>query len=208
MAFHDVRFPVDIALGATGGPERRTEIVTLGSGFEERNSPWAHSRHNYNAGYGVKTLDQLHDVIAFFEARAGRLHSFRWKDYADAKSCAPSATPSDTDQALGTGDGAMTSFQLQKTYSSDAQTYSREIKKPITGTVLIAVDGTPQASGWSVDTATGLVSFDTAPVAAAVVTAGFEFDVPARFDTDRLEINLAHFNAGEIPSIPIVEVRV
>ncbi len=208
MAFHDVRFPVDIALGATGGPERRTEIVTLGSGFEERNSPWAHSRRNYNAGYGVKTLDQLHSVIAFFEARMGRLHSFRWKDYADCKSCVPQQTPTATDQALGTGDDATTAFQLKKTYSSGAQSYTRDIKTPVAGSVLVAVDASPMASGWSVDTATGIVTFDTAPATDAVLTAGFEFDVPARFDTDRLEINLAHFNAGEIPSIPIVEVRV
>jgi uncharacterized protein (TIGR02217 family) len=39
------------------------------------------------------------------------------------------------------------------------------------------------------------------------VTAGFHFDVPARFDSDFLEVDLAAFAAGEIPSIPIVEIR-
>ncbi|MBN4046385.1 DUF2460 domain-containing protein [bacterium AH-315-P15] len=208
MAFHEVRFPTDIALGSTGGPERRTEIALLGSGFEERNSPWTHSRRRYDAGSGVKTFDDLHNVIAFFEARAARLHGFRWKDRADFKSVAPSVAVSDTDQSIGTGDGAIVAFQLVKAYTSGSQSYAREIKKPVAGTVLVALDGTPQPTGWSVDVATGIVTFDVAPVSAVAVTAGFEFDVPVRFDSDRLDINLANFNAGEIPSIPIVEVRV
>ena len=89
VAFHEVRFPTAIAFGASGGPERRTDIVTLGSGFEERNSRWADSRRRYNAGYGVRTLDDLHVVLAFFEERRGRLYGFRWLDRIDWKSCAP-----------------------------------------------------------------------------------------------------------------------
>ncbi len=118
IPFHEVRFPTAIAFGASGGPERRTDIVALGSGHEERNSRWADSRRRYNAGYGVKSLDDLHAVIAFFEERRGRLYGFRWKDRADWKSCAPGGTPAATDQAIGTGDGAMTAFQLVKTYGS------------------------------------------------------------------------------------------
>ena len=182
MAFHEIRFPVDIALGSTGGPERRTEIATLGSGFEERNSPWAHSRRRYNAGSGVKTFDDLHNVIAFFEARVARLHGFRWKDRADFKSVAPSGSITATDQAISTGDGATTAFQLTKTYTSGSQSYARDIKKPVAGTVLIALDSVAQGSGWTVDTTTGVVTFDTAPVAAVAITAGYEFDVPVRFD--------------------------
>ncbi len=195
-------------MGYTGGPERRTEIATLGSGFEERNSPWAHSRRRYNAGSGVKTFDDLHNVIAFFEARMARLHGFRWKDRADYKSVAPSGSVTASDQTIGTGDGATTAFQLTKTYISGSQSYARNIKKPVAGTVLIALDGVAQSSGWSVDTSTGIVTFDTAPLAAAAITAGFEFDVPVRFDTDGLSVNLDNFNAGEIPSIPILEVKV
>ena len=210
MNFHEVRFPTDIALGSTGGPERRTEIATLGSGFEERNSPWAHSRRRFDAGSGVKTLDDLHNVIAFFEARQARLYGFRWKDRADFKSVAPSATVGFADQTIGTGDGVATTFQLTKAYTSGSQTYTREIKKPVAGTVRIGVDGVEklEATDWTVDTETGIITFVAAPADTLSVTAGFEFDVPVRFDTDRLDINLANFNAGEIPSIPIVEVRV
>ncbi len=115
MAFHEVRFPAGISLGATGGPERRTEIVVVGSGAEERNSHWADSKRSYNAGYGIKSANDLHEVIAFFEERRGRLHGFRWKDWSDYKSCAPAATPSAADQAIGLGDGVNASFQLART---------------------------------------------------------------------------------------------
>ena len=204
--FHEIRFPTAIALGATGGPERRTRIVTLTSGFEERNTPWAHSRRRFEAGYGVKTLDDLHDVIAFFEARRGRLHGFRWKDSADYKSCAPGETPTGTDQPLGIGDGETTSFQLSKTYTSGDHSYTREITKPLDGTVVIAIDGIVITA--NVDAITGEVTFATPPSVGAVLTAGFEFDTPVRFDTDRLDNNLAGFEAGEIPSIPVIEIRV
>jgi uncharacterized protein (TIGR02217 family) len=212
MNFHDVRFPTAISFGSTGGPERRTEIVTLGSGAEERNTPWAASRRRYNAGYGLRSLDDLHETIAFFEARRGRLYGFRWKDRVDWKSCAPGAGLSPADQALGTGDGATANFQLVKTYASGGASYARTIAKPVAGTLRVAVGGIEKMPGtdFIVDTATGLVTFlpDAIPGAGAAVTAGFEFDVPVRFDTDFLEISLGAFEAGSIPNIPVVEVRV
>jgi len=206
MHFHDVSFPLAIAFHSTGGPSRRTEIVTLGSGHEERNAVWAGSRRRYDVGSGVRTLDDLSAVIAFFEARAGRLTGFRFKDFADCKSCAPAAVPAATDQALGVGDGAARIFQLQKTYADLAASYVRAIAKPVAGSVLVAVDGVARNSGIAVDAATGLVTFDTAPPEGAVLTAGFLFDTPVRFDTDLLSVNLAGFAAGELASIPLVEV--
>jgi uncharacterized protein (TIGR02217 family) len=209
MSFHEIRFPTDVALGAMGGPERRTEIVTLASGFEERNALWAHSRRRYNAGYGVKTLNDLYAVIAFFEARAGRLHGFRWRDRADDRSAGPQDAIGAGDQAIGTGDGAVQLFPLVKRYQSGAESYDRPIVKPVAGTVRIAVDGMEltEGSGFTVDAATGLVTLASAPAPGAAVTAGFAFDVPARFDTDRLEVDLSAFEAGAIPTIPVVEIR-
>ena len=208
MVFHEVRFPTRISLQSTGGPERRTEIITLASGFEERNSPWAQSRRRYNAGYGVKSLADIETVLAFFEARHGPLNGFRWKDPFDWRSAAFGATIAPTDQTIGTGDGAEVVFQLTKTYASGAQSYSRAIKKPVDGTVRVALDGVEASLGadYVLDPATGRITFATAPGAGAAVTAGFEFDTPVRFDTDQLEINLAAFEAGDIPSIPLVEV--
>lgn len=212
MAFHEIRFPLAVALGATGGPERRTEIVALGSGAEERNTPWAQSRRRYNAGTGLASLDDVHELIAFFEARAGRLHGFRWKDRADWKSCAPGAAIAPSDQALGPGDGARTAFQLAKTYASGVASHTRPIRKPVAGSVRVAVAGVEKAEGaqFTADAATGVVTFlpGSIPPPGAAVTAGFAFDVPVRFDTDFLEINLAAFEAGSVPNIPVVEIRV
>ncbi len=212
MPFHEIRFPTAISFGATGGPERRTDIVVLGSGHEERNQRWADSRRRYDAGYGLKSLDDLEAAIAFFEERRGQLHGFRWKDHADYKSCAASATPGTTDQILGTGDGATAVFQLVKTYGSAFSPWTRDIKKPVSGAVLVAVDGAAQVEGtdFTCDSAAGLITFapGSTPGTGAMITAGFEFDVPVRFDTDRLEVSLEGFRHGSIPSIPIVEIRV
>ena len=207
MAFHEVRFPDNISRGARGGPERRTQIVELASGAEERNASWANSRRRYDVAYGIRRADDLATVVAFFEARNGRLHGFRFKDWADFKSCLPSQTPSPTNQPIGTGNGATTQFPLTKRYTSGAQSWTRAITKPVAGTVTIALNGTPQVSGWSVSTATGLITFTTAPAAGMAITAGFEFDVPVRFDTDVLDVTLDLERLGSINSIPLVELR-
>ncbi|SNX75109.1 uncharacterized protein (TIGR02217 family) [Cereibacter ovatus] len=207
MAFHEVRFPDNISRGARGGPERRTQIVELASGAEERNASWANSRRRYDVAYGIRRADDLAAVVAFFEARNGRLHGFRFKDWADFKSCLPSQTPGPGDQPIGTGNGAATLFQLTKRYTSGAQSWTRAITKPVAGTVTIALNGTPQASGWSVSTTSGLITFTTAPAAGVAITAGFEFDVPVRFDTDALDVTLDLERLGSITSIPLVEIR-
>lgn len=207
--FHEVRFPLDVSLHGRGGPERRTEIVTLGSNRESRNARWAHSRRRYEAGYGVKNLAQLSQVIEFFEERRGRLYGFRWRDRADFASCAPGATPAPTDQAIGSGDGTRATFQLVKTYGGAFAAYSRLIAKPVAESVRVAVNGVEKAPPqFSVDATTGVVTFVTAhiPPAGAVVTAGFHFDSPVRFDTDFLEIDMQAFEAGAIPKIPIIEI--
>ncbi|OUS07983.1 glycoside hydrolase family 24 [Rhodobacterales bacterium 52_120_T64] len=207
MGFHEIRFPDNISRGARGGPERRTQIVELASGDEERNASWANSRRRYDAAYGVRRADDLAAVVAFFEARNGRLYGFRWKDWGDYKSCLPSGVPDATDQAIGTGDGATTVFQLVKAYNSGAQTWIRTITKPAVGTVTVAIDGVVQNSGCSVDTATGNITFAAAPATGAPITAGFEFDVPVRFDTDRLDVTHDIERLGSITSIPLIEVR-
>ena len=207
MAFHEVRFPDDISRGARGGPERRTQVVELASGDEERNASWADSRRRYDAAYGIRRGDDLAAVVAFFEARNGRLHGFRWKDWGDWKSSLPSAPVTPIDQALGSGDGTTRTFQLVKRYESGAQAWVRRIGKPVVGTVRVARDDVEATSGWSVDATTGIVTFGSAPAAGVLVTAGFEFDVPVRFDTDRLDVTWDLDRLGSIASIPLVEVR-
>jgi uncharacterized protein (TIGR02217 family) len=209
MQFHEVRFPTSLSFGSSGGPERRTEIVTLANGYEERNTPWEASRRRYDAGLGLRSLDDIDALIAFFEARRGPLHGFRWKDWSDWRSCAASGEIDCTDQWIGTGDGVRAEFQLLKVYQSGEATFAREIVKPVDGSVRVAVDGVELIEGaeWALDPVTGVVSLTTPPSDGAGVTAGYAFDVPVRFDTDRLDISHSGFAAGEVPGVPVVEIR-
>jgi uncharacterized protein (TIGR02217 family) len=204
-AFHDVRFPLAMGLAARGGPERRTEIVPLASGREERNAVWAGSRRRWDAAPGVRSLDDVAVLTAFFEARRGRLHGFRFADPLDHKSCAPSAEPAASDQQLGVGDGSETSFQLVKRYGDGATAWARAITHPVEGSVVVAIDATPAAFTLAPG---GIIVLDAPAPSAAVVTAGYRFDAPARFDTDRLEITAEGFRAGELGAVPLIEVRV
>ena len=209
MAFHEVRFPAKLSFGSVGGPERRTEIVQLTNGFEERNTPWSQSRRRYDAGLSLRSLDDIGELIAFFEARQGQLNGFRWKDWADYKSCAASATVGYEDQVIGTGDGVIRDFALSKTYASGGSAETRGIAKPVQGTVRLGLQGDElvETVHFTVDYATGIVSFASPPAVGAQVTAGYEFDVPVRFDTDRIQVSVASFQAGEVPQVPVVEVR-
>jgi uncharacterized protein (TIGR02217 family) len=206
-AFHDLRFPTAISFGATGGPERRVEIVTMTSGEERRNLRQSRSRRRFDAGTGLRALSDLGEIVAFFEARRGAFHAFRFRDPFDHKSSGLGDEPESMDQEIGTGDGESSTFQLAKIYGGGAEAYRREITLPVEGSVRVAVDGFElDDNAFSVDARTGLVTLGAAPAAGSVVTAGFLFDIAARFDTDRLEISLSSFKAGQIPSIPIVEV--
>lgn len=210
-SFHEILFPLDVALGAAGGPERVTEVVTTATGREERNTRLADSRRRWDAGFGIKTLAALSEVVAFFEERRGRLHGFRWRDRLDHSSAAPGLAPGPFDQPLDMGDGTRAVFALTKTYGSLHAPYVRTIAKPAAGSVRVAVDGVEMAEGsaFTADSVTGQITFVPAaiPPSGAPVTAGFLFDVPVRFDTDFLEVNLSAFAAGDIPRIPILEIR-
>ncbi|WP_353472007.1 DUF2460 domain-containing protein [Salipiger sp. H15] len=210
MSFHEIRFPADLSFGAMGGPERRTDVVELSSGFEERNSPWAQSRRRFDAGLGLRSLDDIAQLLAFFEARRGQLYGFRWKDWSDYKSCLPSGTISATDQVIARGDGVTRVFQLAKTYRSGSASHVRPITKPVAGTVLAAVQDVEMQEGvhFSIELGTGLITFAEPPLAGVEVSAGFEFDVPVRFDTDRISVSVASFKAGQVPDVPVVELRV
>ena len=210
-AFHDVLFPISISFGATGGPEHRTEIVQLASGHEKRNARLSQSRRRFDAGTGVRSADDLYEVLSFFEARRGSLTAFRFRDPFDMKSCAPADAVSPLDQVLGTGDGATRRFGLVKAYGTGADTYLRAIMLPVAGTLRVAVASVEAVSGaeFAFDAGTGEVVFDAGaiPGTGDVITAGYEFDVPVRFDSAELSLSLTAFRAGQVPNIPLMEVR-
>lgn len=207
-SFHDVLFPTAVSFGASGGPERRNEIVLMTSGRERRNLRTAHSRRTYDAGTGVKSIQDVYDILAFFEARRGSFHTFRFRDPFDNKSCRPEQVPAAADQLLGAGDGARTRFALVKTFGAGADAYARPIRKPVPSSLRVAVGGVEKTSpaDFSFDDATGDIVLAAAPPGGASVTAGYQFDVPVRFDAERLAVSLTSFRAGQVPTIPLIEV--
>ena len=208
-AFHEVQFPLRLALGTSGGPVRRTDIVGLSNGRENRNARWRDSRRSYDAGSGIRSIGDLYEVLEFFEARRGALYGFRFRDPLDWMSCGPGQTPSDMDQVLGTGDGTTRTFPLVKTYGDAGGAWVRRIATPAAGSVMVSVDGVAaDVQAYGVDAGTGIVSFASGnlPPAGTIVRAGFAFDVPVRFAIDRIEVSLAHFDAGRIPTIPLTEI--
>lgn len=207
--FHEVRFPLRLSLSTSGGPKRLTDIVDLTNGREARNARWCHSRRVYDAGSGLRAVDDLYAVLAFFEARGGQLYGFRFRDPLDGKSCGPGEAVSPFDQAIGTGDGATATFQLVKTYGDAGGEWRRDILKPVVSTVRVAVGGVElPATGFDCDATTGVMTIaeEYIPPPGVLLQAGFEFDVPVRFDTDRIDVNLEAFRAGRIPAIPLVEI--
>lgn len=198
--FHEVNLTLPLALAATGGPERRVETLTLSGGQEARNAAWAGSRRRWDVGSAAARIETLQALIAFFEARGGKLYGFRFRDMLDDRSGALGTEVSAQDQAIGLGDGARTEFALVKHYGG----WARRIWKPVAGSVRVAVDGAEAAFG--VNTETGVVTLASAPSAGAAVTAGFRFDCPVRFDADRLDVTLEGFGAGRAIRVPLVEI--
>lgn len=208
--FHEVRFPLRLSLGASGGPGRRTDIVALSNGGETRNARWADARRRYDVGTGLRGLDDLYQLTAFFEARRGQLYGFRFRDPVDHASAPPGQAVTAIDQQIGVGDGISVLFELTKTYADTGGATTRRIEKPAEGSVVLAVDGLALDPGdYAVDHTTGVVTIapGAVPAPGAIVTTGYEFDIPVRFDTDRIEISLAAFKAGSVPSVPLLEIR-
>jgi len=197
--FVEVQLPTNISKGAVGGPEFLTTIIELGSGHEQRDIRWSKARARYNIAYAIRSTSDLNTVRSFFFARQGRAYGFRFKDWADYEL---------SDGSLGTGDGETTEFQLVKEYTSGSVTYTRTITKPVAGSVKIYVDSVEATDGWSVDTTTGIVTFDAAPATDTEITADCEFDVPVRFDTDWLPQKVQEITYGGIDDVPLVEIKI
>ncbi|GHB19486.1 glycoside hydrolase family 24 [Pseudovibrio japonicus] len=210
--FVDESFPLGISLGASVRVEKRSQVTRLLNGAETRNAIWRGTRRHFDVGTGLRSSADLHRVLNFFEKVGGRLCGFRFRDPMDHKSCAFDQTPTVTDVLLGTGDGSTASFQLIKPVGTVGVAWQRKITKPVAGTVSVAVDGQEKTVGSHVllDPATGLLEFQAGHIPSnnQQVTAGFLFDTPTRFESDHLEINLLHFEAGQVPSIPLLELLI
>jgi len=199
--FDEVQFPPSLALGAAGGPQFSTQVVILGSGYEARNQNWEASRGSWDAGTGLRTPAQMAVIIAFFRARWGKARGFRFKDWSDYTATSQTAT--------GTVGSGNTVFQLAKAYSSGGKTYIREIQKPVDGTIQIWLNSVLKTAGtdYTIDYTTGLVTFESAPAYAPIWSG--QFDTPARFDTDQLDVSVVDpMGNARIARLPILEIRI
>jgi uncharacterized protein (TIGR02217 family) len=208
MSFDEIELPLRVGFGSTGGPAFSTDIVVIDSGFERRNQNWSQARRTFDARTGVRSAADASTLLTFFLARTGRARGFRLKDWSDFTSASDNISPpAFTDQTVATGNGTTLIFQLVKNYTSGSVTHTRTITKPVAGSVVIGVNGVHQTSGFNVDTTTGLVTFASPPGAGQSITAGFQFDVPARFDNDQLALTTENYSMYK-SDIPIVEIRV
>ena len=205
---YETRFPVTISQGSSGGPEYSTTIVTTQSGYELANANWEYPRHRYNVAMGIRSDADIEEILKFFHAMRGKAHQFRYKDWADYKSCSINSTTSNNDQFISRGEGGIKSFQILKTYTQTPASLTRIIKKIVSGTVKVGLNYANQPSGWTVNLNTGIITFSVAPSRGVFITAGYEFDVPCRFDIDYLPVNLESYKTAQINDIPIVETKI
>lgn len=205
QAFDAVDFPLAIGREAMVATEFSTQIVSSPSGHEQRASEWAEARMRYDAGPGIRSEADVRTLADFFRARRGAARAFRFRDPFDCSSAADGGLPAAGDQMLGIGDGARRQFALVKRYGAGDAEQVRSVRLPVEGSVRVSVDGLETAA--FLVTAEGEVLLDAAPAAGVAVRAGFLFDVPVRFAEDRLEASRATFLAGEMTSVPLVEVR-
>jgi len=198
MAFLEEQFPTSISYGSSGGPKYSTTIATVNSGFEQRNINWTDARCEYIVNQAVRTEQQINELVAFFRTVKGMGIGFRYKDWTDYKA---------TGEALGVGDGIMASFQMKKVYTfGTGATYDRIIKKPVAGSISVYVDGILDGTA-TVDITTGIITFPVAPVLNSIITADFEFDVPARFGNDSMNITLDFALISTWSNITVLEIR-
>ena len=206
VTFIETQFPPDISYKSKGGSGFSTTIFETTAGFEQRNINWSKSKGKWDISYGIKNLDQMNLVIEMFMAVQGKAIAFRFKDWGDYQI---------GNQQIGVGDGTTASFQIVKVYTdaNSHTSFTRIINKPVNGTLqTLTVAGTPKTEGthFNIDYTTGIVTFTSGniPTSSQIILITYiEFDVPARFDTDELDISQEFFEVESWDNIPIVEVR-
>ena len=209
MTFHDTRLPEDVERGASGGPEFKTTILTLSSGYEKRNIDWSATRGSWDVGYGIQNKVDFTAVLDFFHAREGMAHSFRFKDWGDFEMAS---------QTIGTTDATTATFQIFKRYTSGGINFDKNLEKIVSASATVLVnsvsqtvvyDTAPAAGEVSINTLTGVLTLGSTHAATTGqdIDVLCEFDIAVRFDTDKFDINLLTFDAGGIASLPVIEVR-
>jgi len=203
------RFPDDISYGSRGGPVFKTAVSQFDSGHEQRAIQWAYPLHEYDVSYGIRTDQSVYTLLDFFMSMYGAAHGFRYKDWADYKSCTPASTTTPFNCSIGTGDASTTVFQIKKTYTNGSLNMDRPIKKPVSATVSVAVNGFEKTvtTDYTVSYASGTITFVSAPNNGEAITAGFQFDVPCRFESDIFTNSIEAYNMNNVDA-RVIEIRV
>jgi uncharacterized protein (TIGR02217 family) len=206
MAFIEVRLDVGVSLDTTGGPEFLTDVVILGSGYEQRNANWSQARSSWELGTRVIDDAERLYLIDFFRSKFGQQCGFRFKDWSDFEVIG---------QQIGIGDAAQTDYQIIKQYTDPtlSNTESRDIKKPVVGTLVVKLNGVVTAA-YTLDSVTGIITFTVAPGIGVVIEVSCEFDVPVRFNTDKMDLRFEAYRESDkvalffLGALPLVELRI
>lgn len=202
--FIDELFPVTISKDAESSVAYSTTVVTAKSGRKQKNKNWEYPLNTYDVSFGIRAMQDLEEVVNFFHVAEGKANYFRFKDWADYKSCSVMLQPSSTDQVIGVGDSLQTDFQLVKNYTIGGTTKVRKITHPLINTLEVAIDGVSTTAYSMGDN--GLIKFNSAPSSNSQITAGYEYHVPVSFADDTISTQMDNYNNGNI-SLNLVEVR-
>jgi uncharacterized protein (TIGR02217 family) len=198
--FIEERLDIQVSEGSSGGPGFRTTVFESDAGFEQRNVSWSKARARYDLSYGIRHEDDFQTVLSMFYVCKGRATGFRMRDWGDYIL---------TDELIGTGDGSEDTYQITRTYTVGAQSYVREIKKPVTGTLVVKVNDVIQTltTDYTIDYTTGIITFVTPPPLAETIKVTCEFDVPVRFDIDQLAVSWEAHQINSADGIEVVELK-
>jgi len=210
MFYDDINFPTDISFNSPGGPAFLTAIAKVPSGHHQadirRDTPLC----QWDVGYGARTIGKIYDLYKLFMVVRGQGHMFLfkyWLDYTSQDGAQDPTGVTELDQVIATATAGQTQFQLIKTYSVGSASLVKTIHKPKAGTLKVAVDGTPELSGWTMDAATGIITRSSGLTGGEVVTAGYEYYHPVRFSSDDFDPSFIAWQAGEA-SVQVEEVRI
>ena len=226
--YDDVIMPRSVRFGSSSGPTTSTQVVVTGGGHRKANRRWDQHLRRFALTY-LREPEDIHAILEIFEGVDGPANSFLARDWNDWNTTAGRMKPGDEaqitafDQPLRNtadnsflADGATRTFQMVKRYLPGSAGHTRVIEKPQAGTIRAAVDGVELLEGsptdFTVNTATGIVTFQTAPGAtgsptAVPVTWGGAFHVPVAFVNDEFIQGLQSAETTELPDIPLIEVR-
>lgn len=204
--FSEERLDLGIDYGTVSTLEFKTSILQTGDGREQRIANWMNPILRFQLGNRLisnQDRDLLDYIQSFHADRRGSYEGFRFRDWSDYSA----------HNYLGTGDGYQTQYQIYKTYNVAGRFVNRPIVKPVPGTVRIYLNGSETQSGFSIDYERGIVTFNGAPTGQAQITIKFEFDVPVRFEQDKINLLFTGIEPQtnrkiyELSSLTLVETK-